>query len=215
MLWAGANPRTPGPSLFEGHEDDPDWHTTAVKEACYHGHVEILKKFKLRPDTDDPAELVGCVLSPRNSEALNYILSLGGNLNNKPNGGSTAMDRCLGHIKFDNFDPLRRNTQISRYDVSKTLDTMKKLAVLGARWRPESDQIGYIRKDLYRCEPRVTVEVVKILAEKNSASQETLEELLAAPKMSVHLASLGINLPIAPKARAQKQRQNRSAKQAS
>jgi hypothetical protein len=215
MLWAGANPRTPGPTLFEGHEDDPDWHTTAIDEACYNGNIEILKKFRIAAATDDLGELVGSALISRNPDSLDYLLSLGGDLNNKPNGGSTAMDRCLGHIRLNSIDPFRGKTPILRNEITRMMEVIKKLAAAGARWRPDEDHMAYVRKELYRCEPRVTVDIVKILAGKNAATKETLEELLSVPKMRMHLATLGINLPIAlaPKTRAG--RSNQSAKQAS
>ena len=214
MLWAGANPRTPGPTLFEGHEDDPDWHTTAIEEACYNGNIEILKKFKISAATDDLGELVGSALINRNADSLDYLLGLGGDLNNKPNGGSTAMDRCLGHIRLNTIDPFRGKTPILRHEITRMMEVIKKLAAAGARWRPDEDHMVYVRKELYRCEPRVTVEIVKVLADKNAATKETLEELLSVPKMRMHLASLGINLPIAQAPKVRQGRLTRSAKQA-
>ena len=41
LMWAGANPRSRGPALDDvEHIDDPDWHTTALHEACASGNVE-------------------------------------------------------------------------------------------------------------------------------------------------------------------------------
>jgi hypothetical protein len=49
MMWAGADPRTPGPDLDERFADDPDCFTTAIRQACYGGKLDVLLKFKLEP----------------------------------------------------------------------------------------------------------------------------------------------------------------------
>ena len=47
LMWAGANPRSRGPALDDvEHIEDPEWHTTALHEACASGNVEILKRLK-------------------------------------------------------------------------------------------------------------------------------------------------------------------------
>jgi hypothetical protein len=195
MLWAGVNPHTRGPSLFDTHQEDPDWHTTAVDEARYKGNLEIFKKFKPGPQTDNLGELLSSALYSRGDDVLGYLLKIGANPNNKENGGSAALDQCLTHFRFEGFGPSRQKAQIPKYAVRRTLETLRALVTHGACWKPHDQyHMNCVRKSLYQCEPVVTVEVVKILAQNQAASQETLEELLAPPRMRQHLSSLGINL---------------------
>jgi hypothetical protein len=195
MLWAGANPYTPGPSVYDNHGDDPDYHTTALREACYKGSLEVLKKLKPERQPAELGELLSCALFSKGDDLLGYLLQLGAKPNNKPNGGSAALDSCFWHLGFEGSSFFDRRTQIQKYQAHRTLETLRVLVAHGACWRPDSAyQMNSIRKALYRCEPAVTVEVVKILAQQQGASQETLEELLGPPRMRQHLTTLGINL---------------------
>ena len=198
MLWAGANPYTPGPSVFDEHEDDPDWHTTALREACYKGNLEILKKLKPERQPDELGELLSCALFSKGDDLLGYLLQLGAKPNNKANGGSAALDSCFWHLGFEGSNFFDRHAQVLKYQAHRTLETLRVLVAHGACWRPDDKhQMNSARKSLYRCEPAVTVEVVKILARQQGASPETLEELLAPPRMRQHLSTLGINLDTA------------------
>ena len=193
MLWAGANPYTPGPSVFDDHEDDPDFHTTALREACYKGNLEVLKKLKPERQPDELGELLSCALFSKGDDLLGYLLQLGAKPNNKSNGGSAALDSCFWHLGFEGSNFFDRHAQILKYQAHRTLETLRGLVAHGGCWRPDDKyQMNSVRKSLYRCEP--SVEVGKILARQQGASQETLEELLAAPRMRQHLSTLGINL---------------------
>lgn len=50
MLWLGANPRTDGPA--PGDPDEPEYYTTALRQAGYTANYKVLKLLKLRPETD-------------------------------------------------------------------------------------------------------------------------------------------------------------------
>jgi hypothetical protein len=95
MLWAGANPYTPGPTVFDEQEDDPDSHTTALREACYKGNLEVLKKLKPERQQDDLGDLLSCAMFSKGDDLLGYLLNLGAKPNNKSNGGSAAPDACF------------------------------------------------------------------------------------------------------------------------
>jgi hypothetical protein len=58
LLWAGADPRSRGPALDARWADDPECHTTALREACSKGSLDVLKKLKIDPHTDDLSELL-------------------------------------------------------------------------------------------------------------------------------------------------------------
>ena len=100
MLWAGADPYNAGPSVFDEHEDDPDLHTTALREACYKGNLEVLKKLKPERQPDELGELLSCAMFSKGDDLLGYLLNLGAKPNNKSNGGF----RCTGFLLFGTWD---------------------------------------------------------------------------------------------------------------
>ena len=186
MMWAGANPRTPGPQLHE--DDDPENYVTALQEACYGGHVDVLKKMKPSSSTDDIADLFRCTAFLVHIEAMQYFLGLGAAVNDLPNGGSAALDSCLGHLWLDAYSPY--GGRKSKYQVSKTFDVLKLLLERGALWRPEGKHcFDSLRRGLLSCEPAVTLELLTLLRRHNAARTEDIEELCRNRKMEQHLAS--------------------------
>jgi hypothetical protein len=191
MMWVGANPRAAGPNL--GDEDDPECYTTGLREACYGGKVEVLKKLKPHPDRDDMTELLRCAATSARSDAVQYLLELGACPNNKPNGGSSALDSCLWHVNFDGsfFD----QRQKSLYDVRGTLDLIHILVDRGALWKPDSaNRVNELRRTLFQCDPTVTVELIRILKKHESCSDESIQDLLSSLRMRQHLGSQGSKL---------------------
>ena len=88
-MWAGADPRSRGPTLED--IDDPAQHTTAFHEACASGNVEILKR--LKPDrTDDLAGMLERAALSAHRDILGYLLDLGANPNDRSDGGSSAFE---------------------------------------------------------------------------------------------------------------------------
>lgn len=195
LLWAGANPRTRGPDLDDRWADDPECHTTALMEACSRGNVEVLKKLKPDSNVDDLSELLSSAAYSTSKEMIKYLLALGAKPNDKPNGGSSALDHCLHHLNFPSFEALRSNRLATKYEVSATLECIRELVEHGARWKPEErHHMNWIRQGLYKCEPAVTVDLVKLLAGKKACSEETLEQLLDPPRMRSHLSTIGLNM---------------------
>lgn len=194
LLWAGANPRSRGPDLDDRWADDPECHTTALKEACSKGNLDVLKKLKIDPHTDDLSELLSnAALTSR--ETIEYLLSIGAKTNDKPNGGSSALDRCLWRLGWGSHDSFFNKRLSTKYDVSGASECIRVLAEHGARWNPEGKaELNSVRKALYQCEPVVVVDLMKLLARNKACPEETLEQLLDAPRMREHLSSLGMRL---------------------
>jgi hypothetical protein len=46
LMWAGADARSLGPTLRDEYADDPECYTSGLREACYAGKIEVLKKLK-------------------------------------------------------------------------------------------------------------------------------------------------------------------------
>lgn len=85
MLWVGGDPRSLGPAGLEHDPDETDWFTTAMDEVCYSGGLAVLRRFQPEPSR----------ALFRHQAMILHLLDLGADPNDKRNGGSSAMDRCL------------------------------------------------------------------------------------------------------------------------
>jgi ankyrin repeat protein len=190
MLWAGANPRSLGPKADEADENDSECFTTALKEACYSGNVDVLKKLKPDPQRDNLSELLHCAAALGRTNAIRYLLEIGAQPNDKPNGGSSALDQALWQLNYGSSYSYRSKALRSRYEVSRGLDSISELVGRGAIWNP-NDQNAFndLRQALYGCEPEVTIELLKIFKTSNACPQDRLKELLSKPRMKEHLDS--------------------------
>ena len=136
------------------------------------------------------SDLLHCAAVSGRSDAIRYLLEIGANPNDKPNGGSSALDTCLWHLNFGSSFPYYRKSLRSKYEVSKGLDSAREVAARGAIWNP-NDQHAFndLRRALYGCEPEVTIELLQIFKKHNACPQDRLKELLCKPRMKEHLAS--------------------------
>jgi len=189
MLWAGADARSLGPSLDETDPTDPDCYASAMQQACYAGNVEALKKLKPEPGRDNLEDLLHSVAISRRQDAIRYLLDLGAKPNDKENGGSSALDTCIWHLGFPSFNPYGFKSLKSRFAVSNDIDNMRELAERGAVWKPDRSSMNSLRRNLYECEPGVTIELLRVLLRYNACSMEQAHELLKHPRMREHLAS--------------------------
>ena len=192
LMWAGANPRSKGPALDDAnHADDPEWHTTAFDEACASGNVEVLKR--LKPGrADDLASMMQRAAFSAHRDILEYLLDLGANPNDKPDGGSTALEACIQHLGWEDFDRIRYhygpNYKTPAHKLPKGRAAIRLLVERGARWTPERSSLNSIRRILYKVDADVTVELIKLLLQQNDG-EGAARELLRVPRMRQHVAS--------------------------
>ena len=86
-----------------------------------------------------------------------------------------------------------RNLRIGGKDARQT--RIERLLEAGAQWRPDDAyEMNSVRKTLYKCEPAVTVALMKLFAKHKAAPEELLEELLDTPRMRGHLSATGMKL---------------------
>ncbi len=192
LLWVGANPRTRGPAVDDlEHIDDPEYHTTAMNEACACDNVKILDRLKPN-SSDDLAGMLDRAAFSAHRDILRYLLNLGANPNDKPNGGSTALESCIRHLGWEDFDRVRYRYgptyQTPGYKLSKGREAIKLLLQHGATWKPDPSTLNGTRRILYRIEPEVTLELVGQLL-KTEGGAASVRELLRVPWMQQHLAS--------------------------
>lgn len=196
LMWAGANPRSRGPALGDEHlgrseEEKAEYYTTALEQACYQENLEVLKRLGPDPQLDNLAELLECAAFGR-KEIIKYLLELGAYPNDKPNGGSTAVDRCLSHL---DFEAVIYRQRLTRWHVHRTMECLEELIKHGAIWKPDnSRQMSNVRRTLYRADPEVAVDLITLVVKNKSCSEETVRELLRPPKMRQHLKPCQKNL---------------------
>ena len=192
LMWAGANPRSRGPALDDAeHADDPEWHTTGFEEACAFGNVELLKR--LRPTRgDNLGGMLQRAAFSAHREVLEYLLDLGADPNDKPDGGSTALEASIRYLGWEDFDRVRyrygSNYQTPAHKVPKGRGAIRLLVERGAKWTPEHSSLNDTRRILYKLEPDVTVELIGLLVERESGT-DAARELLRVPRMRQHLRS--------------------------
>jgi hypothetical protein len=197
LMWAGADPRTRGPAVDDAeHGDDPEWHTTALNEAAASGDVKLLKRLGPKSSDDLAGMLEGAAFAARR-DVLAYLLDLGANPNDRPDGGSSALESCIRHLGWEDLDRVRYGYgptyQSPAHKVSGGRQAIKLLLQHGATWRPEPATLNDIRRILYKLEPEVTVELVGQLL-KTANGESGVRELLRVPRMRQHLASCASHL---------------------
>ena len=195
MMWAGADTRSRGLMLGDEHfgkteEDRTELAATALMEACYQENVDVLKKLKPDPSRDNLTELLNCAAGLARKEIIKYLLELGAQPNDKANGASTAMDRCLLHLPHESIDALIHRRQVSSWEMRRTMESLSELAKHGAIWQPDgSRQMDYIRRGLYQVIPEVTVDLLELFIKAKCCSWETIQSLLRTPRIRQHLKS--------------------------
>lgn len=192
MMWAGADPRSLGPSLEKDYTDDPECYVSGLQEACYAGNVEVLKKLKPDAGRDNLEDLLHCAAVSGRKDALHYLLEIGAKANDRANGGSSALDTCLCHLSFGRFNGYGVKRLASRYDASGALECIRELLAHGAVWNPdEPSQVTSLRHTLCECEPAVTIELLELFHKYNASPAERIHKLLSTPKIKEHLAPEG------------------------
>ncbi len=58
LMWAGGDPRSRGPCLYEEYTEDPECYTSGLEEACRSENTEVLKRLKPDPSRDNFSELL-------------------------------------------------------------------------------------------------------------------------------------------------------------
>ena len=119
LLWAGANPRSTGPSGTD--DDDQESYVSALEQAATSSHVEILKKFKLSRERDDLSRLLCEASFGQSSDVLVYLLELGARPNATANGGSASLSRCLHFMRFERMGIHGFAGKRAVYSVSESL----------------------------------------------------------------------------------------------
>lgn len=94
------------------HESE---YSSALLHAAYSKNVEILKPLKPNAKKDYLNELLKCAAGFGRVDVVRYLLELGAEPNEKANGGSSALDRCLStSLQFGDFGRFLQRSSYSR-----------------------------------------------------------------------------------------------------
>lgn len=189
LMWLGANPRSKGIATEDldtaSDFEDADLQS-ALQIACGSRIPEILKRLKPDPAVDDLRELMAAAASwNTTTECVAHLMRLGAEINDKVNGGSTALERCLSNFGWSEsiwrYDSRRDAIPPAR--LRQPLEALKFLVENGARWTPDDRSIADTRRSLYRLEQEATVMVLDLLRKHDACSDEVLDALIRTPKM--------------------------------
>jgi hypothetical protein len=202
LMWAGADPRSSGPTLDDDPDIDESERTSALAASASCENVQIMKRLKPDAKRDDVDKLLTDAAAYGHADVVRYLLELGAKPNDMANGGSTALDKCLS-TSFRRESFRRRypstwystSSKASKYSVSNTLETVRLLLGHGALWRPDNaGEVTWIRRSLYECEPDVTLDMVEQLLKHTACTKDAIHNLLRTPTMKNHLAPIARRL---------------------
>lgn len=190
MLGLGADPRSKGPMVYSDHDDDdPECYGTAVEEACLSGKLDVLRRFNLNPEADDLAELLRSAALLAHVDVIRYLLDLGVQPNDLENGGSSALERCIWHVEYEDIGDFPHKELYCLWRNSRTWEAITVLAKAGAVWRPDDTwTIGFVRRKLLKVSPALVTDVFELLTGLGACTDETVRLFLDNPPMRKHLA---------------------------
>jgi hypothetical protein len=208
LMWAGGDPRSRGPVLGKEYTEDPECYTSGLEEACEAENIDVLKKLKPEASHDDLSRLLYCATVSARQATIKYLLEIGANPNDKPNGGSKPLDTALWRFSFARFHPYTAQRLRSKYDLWQDFECLRELLQHGAIWDPDDQySTNSLRGTLLECDPSVTVELLKLFRQHNACPAARVHKLLGTPRMKEHLKTennsllrLGIHLDIVPNA---------------
>lgn len=191
MLWAGADPRSRGPALDDAESaDDPEYRTTALHQACGLDDPSVLRRLGPTRDDDLAGMLERAAFGAR-ARVIELLLDLGADPNDKPDGGSSALDACVRCLGWEDFDQVRWGRRpgylTPAAKVPRSREAIRLLIDRGARWTPDPAGLNGTRRILYRLEPGLAADLVAMLLAREGGA-DAAAELLRVPRLRLHLA---------------------------
>lgn len=198
LMWLGANPRAKGLATDDLDSpdalEDPEYQQSGLQIACRSKEPKILKRLKPDPAIDDLHELMAAAASLITTpETVAYLVSLGADVNDKSDGGSTVLDTCLRYFGWKEtvWEPsylTYRHSTVPVSQLGKSLDALRFLLEKGARWTPDDRAIADTRRALYRVDGEGISAVVELLRTHHACDDNILTALVRTEKMRNILA---------------------------
>lgn len=198
LMWLGANPRAKGLATDDLDTsdalEDPQYQQSALQIACHSKEPKILKRLKPDPAIDDLRELMAAAASLiTTTETISYIVSLGADVNDKSDDGSTVLETCLRNFGrresvWEASYPYRHSI-VPASRLGKSFDALRFLLGKGARWTPDDRAIADTRRALYRVDSEAAAAVVEMLRTHDACDDNILTALVRTEKMRSMLAN--------------------------
>jgi hypothetical protein len=166
------------------------------------GRLDIIKQLKPQNYPNVLATLFADVWLDNSQPLIDYLMKIGAPLNTKPNGSSDLLGHLLWRLSWG---PRGVFGYSSSDDIIKTLETVKRICRLGAKWIPDPEETTRNIRDRFRkMEPRHLLELFRIFKDTGATSIELLDSVLASPalrkSLGAHLRAIeNILHPPAPK----------------
>lgn len=183
MIWAKADP------WLRVHElDAPDWRAndedmkqSAVERAVEDGDMQIYKALRVSPSPEQATELLSSVWSGPSMEMIKILLGAGADINAPNREQGSLLHRFLHSFGWN------CSSGFGRHNPREDVEMIAWLIRQGARWLPpdEPRSIDSLRRDLYRAEGELAVEVIRLMEAGRACDPRLLRELVDKPKMRV------------------------------
>jgi hypothetical protein len=195
MLWAGADPYSPGPES-PGSDPYPEGEGySALAYAALHHHYEVFQLKKVRLDPHHPTMRVVALWScdREGKELLTWLLELGMPVNDQDNGGCSLLRHVLQSMSWSARHALwggrREEGGLDTFESREKMEVAGLLVRHGARWAPMDDrEVNDARRSLLKLAPKYTLEFVTLLAKNGACARRSLEQLLRTGTMKSHIA---------------------------
>ena len=128
-------------------------------------------------------------------ETVAYLVSLGADVNDKSDGGSTVLDACLRYFGWketvwESSYLVYRHSTVPVSRLGKSLDALRFLLEQGARWTPDDRSVADTRRALYRIDGEGIVAVIELLRTHHACDEKVLKDLVRTEKMRGVLAEV-------------------------
>jgi hypothetical protein len=180
MIWAKVDPLRKVLQLSNRYGGDPDDDKECAAEIAVHlGNTEIFGMLRIAPTKAQADELMQSVWFDAGRPMIERLVQAGADLNAYDPESGTLLHRMLRSFGW-NCDG-----RFSRRDLKEDVEMIAWMLRLGAKWiPPENDrEPDSLRRHFYRGEPKLVVEVIRLLDVANACEKSLLRELIDKPKM--------------------------------
>jgi len=181
MIWAKADPLRKVRQLSDHHSGYvEEMEECAAEIAVHHGSAEIFNMLKIAPTKAQADELMQSIWFDGARPMLERLIEAGADLNAYDPESGTPLHRMLRSFGW-NCD----SRFFQRRDLREDVETIAWMLRLGAKWiPPENDrEPDCLRRCFYQGDPKLVVEVIRLLDVADACEKSLLRELINKPKM--------------------------------
>jgi ankyrin repeat protein len=181
MIWAKADPLRKVRQLSDRYGGDPDDEKECAAEIAVHtGSAEIFNMLKIAPTKAQADELMQTIWFDGARPMIERLVEAGADLNAYDAESGTPLHRMLRSFGW-NCD----SRFFQRRDLREDVEMIAWMLRLGAKWIPPKNdrEPDSLRRSFYRGDPKLVVEVIRLLDVADACEKYLLRELINKPKM--------------------------------